>query len=251
MKQKDNFSFKLIGLLFLITIFNCKVPSQKNNSNNEIMSESKSKLKLVYYYDPLCGWCYGFSSVVSKVEEKYGNQLDIEVVSGGLFLESRAGAINEVAPHIKAGAYKSVESRTGVKFGEAFLADVFGEGKITLNSLPPTIALCIVKEKHPEQELKFAELLLKAVYFDGLDPTNIEGLATYALKVGFDKEEFKTKMNDSKYRDAAEKEFEIFRNSPHSGMPALVLSKDGEEHSISYGYVNFEELDTKLESFLD
>ena len=232
-----------MGLIMTLTNSNCKTPMERGVScdvekgvctpsmetlseeNKEALNENKSDVKLIYYFDALCGWCYGFSSVMSKVKEKYRDKLDIDVVSGGLFLGNRAGAINQVAPHIKAGAYKSVEQRTGVKFGKSFLDDVFGAGNMTLNSLPPTIALSIVREKFPEKELDFASLLLKAVYFDGLDPIDVEGLSAYAVEIGFDKNEFLTKMEDDKYKSVVEKEIEIFRSSKYAAMPALVLVK--------------------------
>ena len=206
--------------------------------------------KLIYYYDALCGWCYGFSAVMSKVEEEFAAELDFEVISGGLFLGNRAGYVNEVAPHIKAGAYKSVEARTGVKFGEVFLKDVFGAGKMILNSLYPSIALCIVKEQFPEQELKFARTLLKAVYYDGLNPVDIDGLATYAESFGFDKEAFKLKMEAIEYEVAARQEFEKFRNSPFSGMPALVLETKGQSIPLANGYTSFDDLKHRLKEQL-
>lgn len=218
--------------------------------SEDLNNEKKSDMKLIYYFDALCGWCYGFSPVMSKVQEKYKDKLDVEVVSGGLFLGKRAGAINKVAPHIKAGAYKSVEQRTGVKFGKSFLDDVFGKANMTLNSLPSTIALSIVREKFPEKQLDFASLLLKAVYFDGLDPIDIEGLSEYAVEIGFDKEEFLTKMEDDTYKGFVEKEIEVFRSSKYAAMPALVLLKDGEEHLISRGYMNFENVEDKLDAFM-
>ena len=122
----------LIGLIMALLTSNCKTSMEKADScdivtgvckpanlenlsikNKEVSNEEKSDMKLIYYFDALCGWCYGFSPVMSKVQEKYSGKLDIEVVSGGLFLGKRAGGVNEVAPHIKAGAYKSVERRTG------------------------------------------------------------------------------------------------------------------------------------------
>ncbi|MGH1339020.1 MAG: DsbA family protein [Aureispira sp.] len=214
------------------------------NTNNS------SKVKLLYYYDALCGWCYGFSPVVQKIKETYQDEIEIEVISGGLFLGHRAGAVNEVAPHIKAGAFRSVEGRTGVKFGQPFLEDVFGEGKMILNSLSPTIALCIIKEKLPEQQVTFAGMLLSAVYSDGVDPTDINALADYAVKIGFDKQGFLTKMKDPKFETAAEKEFERFRQSPYSGMPALVAEKDGQQYPLSRGYADFEELNCRLKAVL-
>ena len=259
-----NLKFSLIGIFLLSIISNCSMPSNSCDVTSGVCSpidkvqpnilqrkeEKPSSLKLVYFYDPLCGWCFGFSPVMSKIEEKYGDILKIEVISGGLFLGNRAGAVNEVAPHIKAGAYKSVELRTGVKFGKPFLDNVFGEGKLTLNSLLPTIALSIVKEESPEHELKFAGMLLGHVYIDGIDPTDVEGLATCAAKIGFDKAAFKAKMKDAKYETAAKKQFETFRNNKFSAMPALVLIEEGKEHLISHGYMGFEEINTKLEPFL-
>jgi len=253
-KKSTNFKLRLIGFLLLLIISNCRMP---NNNSCDITSgicspihktkknimqkkeETTSNLKLVYFYDPLCGWCFGFSPVMSKIEEEYGDKFEIEVVSGGLFLGYGAGAVNRVAPHIKAGAYKSVELRTGVKFGKPFLDDVLGDGNIILNSLPPTIALSIVKEAYPEHELKFAGMLLELVYIHGIDPTNVEGLATCAAKIGFDKVAFTTKMKEAKYEKAAKEEFEAFRNNQFSAMPAVVLIKDGKEHLISHGYMNF------------
>ena len=57
-------------------------------------------------------------------------------------------------------------------------------------------------------------------------------------------------MEDPKYLKAAEKEFEVFRSSQYSGMPALVLEKNGQAHLISHGYFDFEKVETKLKSFL-
>jgi len=184
---------RVVGCFLIIILSNCSMSEDKNilcdtesgicspgkdskNINREgNIAADKSNIKLVYYYDALCGWCYGFSPVMSKIENKYSDKLDIKVISGGLFLGSRAGRVNVVAPHIKAGAYKSVELRTGVKFGKPFLDDVFGNGDMILN---------------------------------------------------------------------------LFRSSQYAGMPALVLVKENKEHLIAHGYMNFEEIDKKLESYV-
>jgi putative protein-disulfide isomerase len=210
-----------------------------------------SNVKLIYYYDALCGWCYGFSSVMSKINKRYVDRLTIEVISGGLFLGNRVGLLNEVAPYIKAGAYKSVEGRTGVKFGDSFLKDVYGEGKIVLDSLPPAIAMCIVKEKFPEKEFEFAEMLLHAVYFDGINPTNIDEYIKYAEKIGFDKEVFFAKMKDDKYQVLAGKEFKKFKTTHFSGMPTLVLETEGKQVVLTSGYTDFENLKSQLDQFLN
>ncbi len=225
-------------------------PGAHHKTTSKMLNDTTSKVKLIYYYDALCGWCYGFSPVMSQIEKTYGDQVDIEVISGGLFIGNRAGRVNDVAPHIKQGAYKSVESRTGVKFGDVFLKDVFGEGNMILNSLPATIALCIVKEEQPKDAVKFAGMLLAAVYSDGLNPIDLDGLADYAAKLGFDKASFKHKLSDEKYLKVVEQEHQLFRSSPHSGMPAVVIEKDGQQYPLAKGFTTFEQLKSRLEPHL-
>jgi len=261
------YSKKIFSIILLTTLVSCKPISNdkwkcdnsqsfcelKNDSeqkNQSMLSTDLSNEKLTYYYDALCGWCYGFSPVISKIEEAYADRLTIEVVSGGLFLDDMAGYVNVVAPHIKNGAYRSVEDRTGVKFGKEFLDDVFNEGKLILNSLYPTIALCIVKKEQPEDQIKFAKILLDAVYSDGMNSVDIDGLATLAEGIGFDKMEFISKMESQEYKNAAEKEFLLFKQSSYSGMPAVVLEKNGKEYLISSGYMHYEDFKKNLDLIL-
>jgi len=229
---------------------NTGICSSSKDTNNETSSKinntSTSKLKVIYYHDALCGWCYGFGPDLMRFQEEFKDKIEIEVISGGLFLGDRVGTIEEVAPYIKAGAYKSVESTTGVKFGDAFLKDVFGEGRIILNSLPPAIALCIVKEQFPEKGLTFAEMLLNAVYNDGLNPVIVAEYQTYVTQIGLDFDVFSAKMKEDKYKEMAENEFQSFKKSTFSGMPTLVLEKDDQQVLLSSGYLGSNELKQKV-----
>ena len=65
------------------------------------------KTKILYFYDALCGWCFGFSTVIERLKSEFGHEFDFEIVSGGLSLGKKSGPIGEVSPYIKGGAYKS------------------------------------------------------------------------------------------------------------------------------------------------
>lgn len=214
------------------------------------LNNGDTKPVLTYYYDALCGWCYGFSPVINRVAEEYNDQLNVKVVSGGLFLGPRAGKVNDVAPHIKAGAYKSVEQRTGVKFGEKFLSDLYNNGEITLDSFPLSVALCIVKEHLPQKALEFASSLLKAVYFDGMNPVNLNEYQPYIEEIGLKKELFLQQMGEDKFREMAIADFKAFQSSQFGGMPSLILEKGDHSIPISSGYMEYDELKYKLEELL-
>lgn len=216
------------------------------------MNNSQKKAQLTYHFDALCGWCYGFSSAINQLHEKYQDTVDFNVISGGLFSGDRAGRINDVAPHIKAGAYKRVEDQTGIKFGKPFLDDVFGDGKMTLDSLWPAIAFYIVKERFPEQTMAFAKILTDAVHADGIDPINLDAYAQLAAQVGFTgSEAFNRKMKNEKYKELALQGFQFHASSDVRYFPSVTVETKNGKSLLAEGSATFEELDKRLSQFLE
>lgn len=226
--------------------------SSNNTSESSIETTSlltKEKMKITYYYDALCGWCYGFTNAFKQFKEAHQNNIDFEIVSGGLFLGASIGKINDVAPYIKQGAYKSVEEITGVNFGKLFLNKLLGDGNIILNSLPPAIALCIVKKHKPQKRLKFAELLLNAVYKDGIDISNFNEYAPYLTQIDFDTTLFNNLTTQEEFKIAASKEFDSFSSQKLNGMPSLVIEYKNIKSVLSNGYASYSDLEKRLEHF--
>ncbi len=205
------------------------------------------QLKLIYVYDALCGWCYGFSPVMQKLAEEYGDRLDITVLSGGMIIGERAGPIGEVAGYIKE-AYKTVEERTGVKFGQAFLEGTLAEGTTVIHSLQPAIALCAVKELARDRSLEFAGLLHKAIYRDGIAPTVVENYVPYAEQIGLDKKTFLDAMLSKRYLEQAEREFDVVTKLGIRGFPTLLLETEERLYRLLSGYVPYEELKKVIEA---
>ena len=126
------------------------------------------KPAIIYCYDAWCGWCYGFSPVIKQIAEEYKNELDIEVLSGGMMVDEGVMPIEKIAPYIQTG-YKRVEELSGIKFGEDFLWHINNPDLSDWypNSEKPAIALCIFKEYYPERQVAFASDLQYALHFEG------------------------------------------------------------------------------------
>lgn len=75
------------------------------------------RIPVTYVFDAHCGWCWGFSEAFGAFVERHADDLDLEVVSGGLFTGSR------VVPIASLGfipeANQRVSALTGAVFGEA------------------------------------------------------------------------------------------------------------------------------------
>jgi len=213
--------------------------------------KTKKGIKVTYFYDALCGWCFGIYPALSKLYQKHQHCVEFEVISGGLFLNEHAGKVNDVAPHIKKGAYRLVEERTDVKFGEEFLRDLFGKGENTLDSLLPAIALCIVKESFPEQAMEFAKSLTRAIYEDGINSIDINAYTKYATEIGFKEDLFQEKMRDKRYESMAHQDFQAYLNSGIRGFPTLIIESEKGSVILAQGQSDFSEMDHQLSKYLE
>ncbi len=188
-----------------------------------------------YFYDALCGWCYGFSPVIQEVYQQYEGEIDFEVISGGMVTGDRVGPIDEVAGYIK-DAYQTVEERTGVEFGPPFLEGILAEGKAVFTSVPAATAMAIVKEMAPGKQVPFAALLQQAIYFHGIRPAVAADYQPYAAQAGLDAEEFLVKMKDLSYRRSAEQEFNLTTQVGVRGFPTCFMKKGEQFYLITTGY---------------
>jgi putative protein-disulfide isomerase len=200
-------------------------------------------MKLYYVYDGLCGWCYGFSPVITAFDTKYNNELAIEAIPGGMITGDRVGPIGEVLSFLSPEDFKRVEDYTGVRYGKNFMEGLLKDGTSTFTSIPSATALMLFKELKPADQVAFAGELLKMVYQDGHAPMDYTAYGTLAEQFGLDATDFSTKMQEDKYLKAAEQAFVQASNLGVNGYPTLILEEDGKRIVIARGYVGMEQLE--------
>src|SRR5580704_12530891 len=58
--------------------------------------------RAIYYcYDAYCGWCYGFSPVITRLFAEYRSTIAFEVLSGGMILPAAPQPIGVMAGYIR------------------------------------------------------------------------------------------------------------------------------------------------------
>ncbi|MGK7393806.1 MAG: DsbA family protein [Candidatus Cyclobacteriaceae bacterium M3_2C_046] len=204
-------------------------------------------MKIVYAYDALCGWCYGFSPVIEKFYQQYKENFSFEVLSGGMVTGPRIGPIGQVAGYIEK-AYQDVEQITGVKFGDAFLYNILKEGSAVFTSVPPALAMSVFKSFDPEQSILFARAIQQAIYYDGLAPEDFEGYGKLAQKFNLESTTFIEKMKTDKYLEKVQQDFKKTSQLGVSGFPTLFLEDNGKHTRIVNGYVDYPKLDQIVQS---
>ena len=208
---------------------------------------------LIYCYDAYCGWCYGFSQVMKKVNSEYKNKLEIEVLSGGMILPDEPVHIGATAAYISK-AYKRVEELTGVKFGEDYLWHINHPDQSDWypNSEKPAIALCIFKEYHPDQQVSFAADMQYALHFEGRDLTDDEAYRLLLEKYNIPAEEFYEKLHDEEYKEKAHYEFALCKQLQVTGYPALLMQlSESKFYLLARGYTDHETVSQRIENVLN
>ena len=132
-------------------------------------------LTIYYCYDAYCGWCYGFSPVIKRLWEEYKDRIFFETLSGNMIPVEYALPIARMAGYIHS-AYKVVEDRTGVRFGEDYLWHIRNPDQSDWfpHSEKAAIAMVVFKNYHPDQTVAFAADLQFALHMEGRDLTDDE-----------------------------------------------------------------------------
>ena len=209
-------------------------------------------LTLIYCYDAYCGWCYGFSNVIQQTHEKYKNQLFFEVLSGGMVLPESPVSIANTASYIKS-ASKRVEELSGVKFGDDYLWHINNPEKSDWfpNSEKPATALCIFKEKFPEQQIDFAIDLQKALQNEGRDLTDNEAYKHLLEKYKINEKMFYEKLKSEEYKNKAHHEFFLCKQLKVTGFPMVFIqANETKFYLVAKGYTAFENVDERIQNIL-
>jgi len=209
-------------------------------------------MTIIYCYDAYCGWCYGFSNVIKKITEEYKDKFQFEVLSGGMILPETPQPVSLIAPYIQE-VYKTVEERTGIKFGEDFLFHINRpeDSDWFPNSEKPAIALCIFKEIYPERAIEFASDLQYALNFEGRDLTDDEAYRHLLEKYDLEPDEFYAKLQDPVYKEKAYYEFQLVKQLKVDSFPQVLLQiSESKFYLIAKGYTDYETLKNTLESIL-
>jgi putative protein-disulfide isomerase len=210
------------------------------------------KPTIFYCYDAYCGWCYGFSPVIKKLAEAYGDRIPFEVLSGGMILPEQPVPISVTAGFIDK-AYPTVEETTGIKFGADFLWHIKNPDLSDWfpNSEMPAIAMCIFKELYPNRQVEFASDLQYALNFEGRDLTDKEAYRHFLEKYSINEEMFYDKLQSDTFKEQAHYEFQLCKQLQVTGFPCVLIQvSETKFHLLARGFTTYEDLSARLEAVL-
>jgi putative protein-disulfide isomerase len=197
--------------------------------------------ELIYFSDPMCSWCYGFSTVLRRLQQEWGKDLHISFILGGLRPWEKDAMSQEMKEMVK-HHWHQVASRTGQPFDYGF----FNRQGFVYDTEPSCRAVVTVRELFPGAEADFLGRVQSAFYAQNRDTTDAHILADLAEEAGLDRAKFEEAFRSEEMRLATEGDFSVTQQLGIRGFPTTVLQHEEQLKLLAPGFMGFEDLNARL-----
>ncbi|MBZ4037496.1 DsbA family protein [Flavobacterium sp. 17A] len=203
-------------------------------------------MKMFYFTDAMCSWCFGFSPVIKKLKENYPD-IDLEIVSGGFSPGSKQVVDPEYRDFLEYH-WRNVNERSGQYFDHAmkFVSDTF-----TYDTEPASRALIVVQKLAAKKDYEFLNLMQKSFYSEGKDITDENVLGELAKEIGIDKIVFLENFNSDESKLKTQQGFQFSKQLGVRGFPTLLTLENGNVKLISHGFQSYDTLKPAIEDWLE
>ena len=214
-------------------------------------SESPANLpELLYIHDPLCGWCYGMSPVINRVQREFVGRVEVSVLCGGMVKGDDVAPITTLWEDLSQ-SLGEIEQITGVSFGVGFKA-LGAAGRYIYNSESPSRAIVAFRQitQDPARAVAFAHAVQTALFRDGQDLNDFAIYPALLAPFGIDSAEFQRRWTAPETALATRQEFAAVGRIGVEGFPTAVLRLGEQGYVLARGYQPYEQLRQGLEQLL-
>ncbi len=189
-----------------------------------------SKATLVYVGDPMCSWCYGLSDELTAVIDHYGDNINYELVMGGLRpynTETMVDLKSFLTHHWEDVAKAS---------GQPFTYTILDDATITYDTEPPSRAVMIVREMDEAKGFEFFKKVQRAFYVENRNMHLVESYIDLVEQMDIDAEEFKSKFDSAAAKSEIKQDFQRSSELGVRSFPTILVIKDGTKTVVTQGF---------------
>jgi putative protein-disulfide isomerase len=199
-------------------------------------------VKLVYVFDAYCGWSHGFAATLAETVRRHPD-LDVEVVSGGLFTGPRRVAIREFG-YVQ-GANAKISELTGARFGRGY-ARLIADGSFVMDSEAAARGIAALRRAAPDRIVELAAALQHAFYVDGLSLSAPDTYRGVAEGHGLDPDGVAAAFASPGAAAAAREDFARAAHLGIQGFPTLLAIEGGHSVTLATGHATADQIDQRL-----
>ena len=203
---------------------------------------------LIYFTDPMCSWCYGFSPVIEEIRRTFGRGLPIRVVMGGLRPGTETPMTQEAKLEI-ADHWTHVHEATGLPFNGAGMS----RPGFVYDTDPAARAVVVARREGEEMAAAFLGRAQGAFYAEGRDVTTSQVLGEIAAELGLERQPFLDAMASEDAKAETWRDYAIAQRAGVTGFPTLVAgpNEQGVYGVVTRGYAPAEQVLPVLKEWLE
>ncbi|MDX1300953.1 DsbA family protein [Photobacterium sp.] len=188
-----------------------------------------------YFYDPMCGWCYGATTLIEAIAKSH--HLTLKLHPGGMISSC------VVEPTFRDHILKNdtaISELTGARFGQVYLERVTSTDEFVLDSYLPIRAILVADSLGMDPFLML-KAIQKAHYVDGKSVNKRTTLEEIATQLGLDQALWNEKMQteESLEHAAVDNSHQLMTRLKVQGYPTLFLEDNDQfirlPHTKYYG----------------
>jgi putative protein-disulfide isomerase len=145
----------------------------------EMTAVNEQAMKLEYFFDPFCGWCYASAPALKAVADRFPSGLTMH--PSGLFAGARPMA--SIADHSWRNA-KRIAALTGQVYTVEYHDNILRRPQGIFDSIFATRAIVALGEIDPTLAPALLDSLQRARYVDAMETSDASVVAAIAAKVG-------------------------------------------------------------------
>ncbi|MCZ2721806.1 DsbA family protein [Marinomonas sp. 15G1-11] len=189
---------------------------------------------LIYCYDPMCSWCWGFKPTWKALQKSLqplieSRELSIDYMLGGLAVDSDEPMPTHMQTMLH-GTWKRISEQLGTEFN----FDFWTKCQPRRSTYPACRACLVARDHNLEAEMTLA--IQQAYYLESKNPSDIETLSYCAKHIGLKSNEFQKAMQHTKDQGLLEKEISSARSLGLNSFPSLAVLKGDELIHIPLDY---------------
>ena len=202
--------------------------------------------RILYFADPMCSWCWGFSPVIHEIARRFSDRLGVQIHTGGL----RAGNTRVMDKDQRMqilNHWFSVNEASGQPFDFSFRMP---EGFV-YDTEPACRAVKTMQALNPERDLDYFSAIQRAFYTGNEDVTRLNVLSNLAVEQGSHKTEFEQLFDTDEIRQRTRDDFILTARLGVNGFPTLIgQNADGYVY-LSQGFQLYDPLQKRIEAWLN
>ncbi|MCP1639622.1 putative protein-disulfide isomerase [Streptococcus gallinaceus] len=196
-------------------------------------------MKVYYIWDAYCGWCYGFGAVLLPFMKAHP-ELDMEVISGGLF--DRGASLSQY-PHLPE-ANQQIQELFGVTFGSTY-EKLLEVGDLVLSSNDAAIGYGLLRDQLPmDKHLDLAQDLQMAFYQDGKSLSDVATYTDLAQAYGLEEDSLAQAFLGEQASGKNHSDIAKARAFGVQSYPTLLIEKNGKIYDLRSEAMTLEELES-------